>query len=96
MFSLTLESLSHMSQGLILLSVVLFCIWFVVLIRVLLRPDFDSVSRFMWVFILVSLNIFGLIAYAVAAPRCKLNPQPTTPLPQDDPPSPDYNFKSPI
>lgn len=44
-------------------------LWVVTLVRVLTRKDFDPVTRFMWVFIVVSLNIFGVIIYMVVAPR---------------------------
>lgn len=92
MFNLIFASFDRLSGEFLLLGVIAFCIWLGVLIRVLTRPEIDPVTRFMWVFLLVSLNILGIILYAFCGPPASqaIRQQPVS-NPQQNPPSPlDY------
>lgn len=47
-----------------------FVLWMVGLVRVLTRKDFDPITRLTWVVVIVTLNIVGVILYALVNPFC--------------------------
>jgi type VI protein secretion system component VasK len=48
---------------LIVLAVIWLVIWLFVLYRLLARPDLRPVTKFMWVFVVVSVPFFGVLFY---------------------------------
>lgn len=50
-----------------------FIIWLLVLFDALKRPDLEHISKFMWVFVICTVPLFGIIFYWILAtkPSCK-------------------------
>lgn len=71
---------------LIAIALVVGLFWLVVLASALARPDLDPVTKFMWVFVIVTTSVIGVLLYLFIAPspgkirRAKLNyeNEPTT------------------
>ena len=43
-------------------------LWLLLLVRAIRNPNFSEIERFMWVFIVVMLNIVGALLYVLMAP----------------------------
>jgi hypothetical protein len=67
-FNCSLDSVSHLSSGLIGVALVVGVFWLLVLISALSRQDFDPVTRFMWVFVIIATSVLGAVVYLVVAP----------------------------
>ena len=64
----TFDSLTHLGPWFLALAVIagLFC--FFVLATALSRNDFDPVTKFMWVFVIIAASIVGAVLYLLIAP----------------------------
>ena len=65
----TFDSLTHLGPWFLALAVIAGLFWFFVLATALSRNDFDPVTKFMWVFVIVAASIIGAILYLIIAPN---------------------------
>ena len=68
MLNFKFDSLMNMPSSLMVLIVIGGLFWLIVLAFALSRNDFDPVTKFMWVFVIVAASIFGAILYLLIAP----------------------------
>ncbi|MDR2462624.1 MAG: PLDc N-terminal domain-containing protein [Verrucomicrobiales bacterium] len=47
----------------LILAILYFIIWLCVLYNALKRTDFEPINKFMWVFVICSVPLFGMIFY---------------------------------
>lgn len=52
-----------------LLFLVFLGIWLIALVQTLKRTDLDSTTKICWVIVLCSLNLLGLVLYAIWGPK---------------------------
>jgi len=62
------DSLPHMPPWVLSLVVIGALFWFFVLAAALGRDDFDPVTKFMWVFVIIAASIVGAVLYLLIAP----------------------------
>lgn len=62
------DSLSQMPSWALVLVVIGGLVWLFVLASALSRDDFDPVTKFMWVFVIVAASIVGAVLYLLIAP----------------------------
>ena len=67
-FNYSFDSLPQMPPWVLLLVVVGGLFWLFVLASALARNDFDPVTKFMWVFVIVAASVFGAVLYLLIAP----------------------------
>jgi hypothetical protein len=68
-FNYNIESVSHLPSSLIGIAVIAGAFWLIVLGSALSRQDFDPVTKFMWVFVIVATSILGALLYLFIAPN---------------------------
>jgi hypothetical protein len=50
-----------------IIAITYFIIWLCVLYNALKRTDFDPISKFMWVFVICTVPLFGMVFYWMLA-----------------------------
>lgn len=60
--------MAQVTPGFVLLIVIGVLFWLAILAAALWRSDLDPVTKFMWVFVIVSLSIVGALLYLLIAP----------------------------
>ena len=68
LFNYSIDSVSRLPTGFIGFALIAGVFWLVVLASALSRKDFDPVTKFMWVFVIVTASIFGALLYLCIAP----------------------------